>query len=367
MATQQQAKTAPEANASQGMVVKYKAEDLDLTLTENMVKQFLVRGNNQAITRQELVFFMGVCQARGLNPFAGDCYLVKYGQDPAAIITNIDYFRARARKNPDCKGWTKGIIVQKEDGTLRDSAGLVLENEKLVGGWFEATPDGWNVPFRLEVNLNGYIKKTSQGGITKFWSAENQPTMIAKVAESQGLRSVWPREFGKLYTAEEMGEDLEGAPPTIEMGPGGEVLGTVDLFMDLAKEKTKGDSKLQASLFRYVVACADHYKTDQDRIKRDASLQFENFWQNFERWLKQASQGKPQGQVKAPEKEAPNGKDNGDRVPQGQTVGQGEAEPTKDNRPDNTWIACPQETDGSKRMLGYCRECISSIDCEAWR
>jgi phage recombination protein Bet len=360
MTTQKEERKAPEA--SQGMVVKYKSDELDLTLTENMVKQFLVRGNNALVTRQELVFFMGVCQARGLNPFAGDCYLVKYGQDPAAIITSIDYFRARARKNKDCRGWTKGIIVQKQDGSLRDSAGLILEGEKLVGGWFEATPEGWNVPFRLEVNLAGYIKKTSQGGITKFWSVENQPTMIAKVAESQGLRAVWPRDFGKLYTAEEMGED-EIQPPIIEMGPGGEVLGSVELFMRLAKEKTKGDSKKQAAFFRYVTANAAHYKTTEEQVKIDASLQFEKFFQGFEAW---ASKPAPQTNGKAGQKapEAETGKDTGQGDPpsQGQQGSQEE-----DPRPDTLQISCPSEP-GETFALMYCRNlCISKIDCEAWK
>lgn len=146
--------------------------------------------------------------------------------------------------------------------------------------------------------------------------------------------------------------------------------GTVELFMDLAKEKTKGDSKLQASLFKYVVACADHYKADQDQIKRDASLQFEKFWENFERWAKQANQGKPQGADKAPGNGTP--KDTGREDRPSQDLQESQEESAKgmvvDNRPDNTWILCPQETDGSKRTLGYCQtNCIISIDCEAWK
>lgn len=185
-------------------IVKYESKDgQEITLTPETVQRYLVRGSGK-ISGQETMYFLGICKSRGLNPFKGDAYLIKYGNDPAAIITSIDFFRARARKQPDCQGWKKGIIVQKKDGGLRYSNGLILEGEKLVGGWFEAQPKGWYEPFTLEVNLNGYIKKTRQGETTKFWSPENQPTMIAKVAESQGLRTLWPDEFQGLYDDSEI-------------------------------------------------------------------------------------------------------------------------------------------------------------------
>ena len=86
---------------------------------------------------------------------------------------------------------------------MRDSSGLVLEGEKLVGGFFEAKPSNWDEPFRIEVSIEGYVKKTREGKVSRFWQPENQPSMIAKVAESQGLRTLWPDEFQGMY---EIGE-----------------------------------------------------------------------------------------------------------------------------------------------------------------
>lgn len=192
-------------NQSEGKsVVKYEARDgVAMDLSFETVKKYLVQGSGQ-VSNQEMVFFLGVCKSRGLNPFKKDAYLIKYGSDPAAIVTSIDYFRSRARAQKDCTGWRKGIIVQLEDGTVKDSAGLILEGEKLVGGFFEATPHGWTEPFRVEVNLNSFVKKTKQGQITRFWSEPNQPMMIAKVAESQGLRTLWPDEFQGMYERDEI-------------------------------------------------------------------------------------------------------------------------------------------------------------------
>ena len=186
-------------------VVKYEAKDgQTVALTFDTIKRYLVSGKSEYVTPQEMMFFMGVCKSRGLNPFNRDCYLIKYTQSGgAAIVTSVDYFRKRARAQKDCKGWQKGIIVER-NGEVVYSKGLMLDDDVLLGGWFRAQPEGWSEPFELEVNLKGYIKRKSDGSVTKFWSKENQPSQIAKVAESQGLRTLWPDEFQQLYTQEEM-------------------------------------------------------------------------------------------------------------------------------------------------------------------
>lgn len=200
-------------------IVKYEARDgQSVELTFETIKKFLVRGKPELVTSQELIYFIGICKSRGLNPFAKDCYLIKYSNDPAAIITSIDFFRSRAKAQRDCKGWQAGIIVEDKEGTIRHSNGIIKDGETLLGGWFKAKPEGWEYEFNLEVNLSNYIKKTKDGNITKFWQKENQPTMIRKVAESQGLRELWPDEFGKMYVDEEidkteMRESIFGGKP----------------------------------------------------------------------------------------------------------------------------------------------------------
>lgn len=188
-------------------VITYEARDgQQISLSFDTIKKYLVQGHPEWVTSQEMMLYMGINKSRGLNPFIKDCYLIKYSQkDAAAIITSIDYFRKRSKAQKDCKGWAKGIIVER-NGEIVYSAGLMLDSDTLLGGWFEAQPDGWEKPFKLEVNLKGYIKKKADGSVTKFWSKDNQPSQIAKVAESQGLRTLWPDEFQQLYTPEEMGD-----------------------------------------------------------------------------------------------------------------------------------------------------------------
>lgn len=200
-------------------VVKYVVNGQDVRLTPNMVIKYLVTGKRELVTEQEIIYFMHICRARSLNPFNKDCYLIKYTNDPAAIVVSIDKLRMQARKSADCEGWKCGVIVQDKSGQLRYSKGLVLEGEKLLGGWFEAKPRGWSEPFQLEVNLRGYIKRNREGAVTQFWQEDRQPTMIAKVAEAQGLRRLWPEQTQGLYTHEEIDARMQDEP--IDITPAG--------------------------------------------------------------------------------------------------------------------------------------------------
>lgn len=191
----------PAVTALPTQVVVYQSRSGErIQLSMDIVRDFLVSGKKELVDDREIVLYMGICKALQMNPFAKDCYLVKYDTNPAAIITAIDFYRARARAQEDCKGWGKGVICLQKDGTLRYSNGLVLPGETLVGGWFEGQPEGWTVPYKLEVNLDGYAKDNA------FWKGPKAATMIAKVAESQGLRTLWPNEFKGTITAEEIGE-----------------------------------------------------------------------------------------------------------------------------------------------------------------
>ncbi len=184
-------------------VTQYKSGDGQMIkLSFDIIKRYLVSGKANLVTTQEMVFYMGVCKSRALNPFIGDCYLIKYTErERAGIIVSIDYYRKRARSKPDCQGWKNGIVVKNIEGDIELREGCIkLEEEELLGGWYEATPKGWTVPMKKIVGLERYIKKTREGKITQFWQPNNQPEMIAKVAESQGLRATWPDEFQGIYT-----------------------------------------------------------------------------------------------------------------------------------------------------------------------
>jgi phage recombination protein Bet len=289
--------TKGEIMAEQGKgLVSYKARDgQEVQLTFDTVKNYLVTGRKELVTAQELMMYMGTCKARGLNPFARDCYLVKYTENEvAATIVAVAFYESRARAQADCVGWEAGVICQsKKDGTLRYSHGLVLDTEDVVGGWFEAQPTGWARPFKLEVNLREYQKKTKEGHITKFW--QNPATMIAKVVTSQGLRKLWPDEFRGTITAEEAGIQIDPLDAmeniTPEQGASApEPKLDVSKF-DKAVKKLKWDAETMTRLEKWLADTATGASNKSgkditpDMIKASCAARFEEFRAKFKEWV----------------------------------------------------------------------------------
>lgn len=321
MGGEPQKKTQEVMGRSEERAVVYTAADgQEVRLTFDIAKKYLVQGYSDLLTPQELMYFLNICRAKRLNPLTRDCYLIKYSADPAAIVTSIDFFRKRARVQKDCSGWQKGVIVKTKEGKLRDSFGLVDEGETLVGGWFEAQPKEWTKPFRLEVNLSGYIRKTREGKITRFWQEENQPTMISKVAEAQGLRTLWPDEFQAIFTAE------EGAVPVFEI-PEAIDLATHGRFEELVAE-TKMSPEDQKLFEQYCEFQSKKNKVDVQTLQGMAERDFANFMEYFKVFKTKAeaeakSKMPVTEKVKIPEKPPEEKKEK--EVPQeGSLFGQGE-------------------------------------------
>ena len=86
--------------------------------------------------------FLELCRAQNLNPFIKDAYLVKYGSNPATIITGKEVFTKRAAKNKSYKGFEAGITVQRGNSIERREGSAVFAGEKLLGGWARVHVDG---------------------------------------------------------------------------------------------------------------------------------------------------------------------------------------------------------------------------------
>lgn len=334
--------------------ITYQAADgNEVRLTPDIVKKYLVQGKGELVTVPELMYFLNICRARRMNPLVKDCYLVKYTEkENAAIITSVDFFRKRARAQKDCKGWKKGVIVKTKDGQVRDSYGLVLKDEELVGGWFEAQPDGWLNPFRLEVNLSGYLKKNGEGKLTRFWQAENQPTMIAKVAEAQGLRSLWPDEFQQIYSEDEM-------PPT-----GNDAMPLIDIEAEAAPDF---DSQLpdgidRAALDKYLALCAGHFKKPVETIKAEAAKNMAGFLSEFRKWTTAQRPKKEQG------KRQDKGQSAEDMRRQVQDrIQQEELRTAAASAPDmGEPMSGPCPNNGDSFKESFCMGCPDRAGCPAW-
>lgn len=209
-----------EKHKNDDKVMNFKVGNDNVQLSINLVKRYL-SGDNPNVTESEIMYFMKLCKARGLNPYIRDAYLIKYGNQPAAIIVAKDAVEKRAIQNPKYDGKEVGIYVEnKETGELIKREGSILRKnkEELVGAWCTVYRKDWKYPITKEVNFDEYIQKKKDGTPNTNW--ENRPvTMLTKVAIVQALREAFIEELSGMYEAEEMGvneSELDNTPIQVD-------------------------------------------------------------------------------------------------------------------------------------------------------
>lgn len=185
------------------MRAEYTAGDgQEVLLTPEAVARYVVAPNTR-VTEQEMARFLGICRARGLNPFAGDCHLVKYGDGPASVIVGKDFYVRTACEQPTFDGFDAGVVVAGAGGRAeyRDGA-IVAPGEQLLGGWATVYDKARSHPVKAVVSLSEYSTGRS------MWRSK-PATMVRKVALVQALRESYPERFQGTYDADEMGEQGE--------------------------------------------------------------------------------------------------------------------------------------------------------------
>lgn len=178
-------------------------EKLEITLTVGTVKSFIAARTAKGVlpTDAEIVKFMMLCQARQLNPWVGDAYLVGYdGRDGAtfSLITAKQALDKRAELHPQYNGIESGLIllISKDEIKKREGA-FCLDSEKIVGAWAKVHRKDIDRPYYYEVKLSTYDTGRSRWG-------KDPAGMIVKVAEAGALRKAFPTQIGGLYCGEEM-------------------------------------------------------------------------------------------------------------------------------------------------------------------
>ena len=179
--------------------VTYKVNGEDVNLSFQIVRNYLTRGN-AAVTDAEVIQFISICKANGLNPFIGECWLVKFQGSPASMITARDAFLKRAESSPEFTGFQSGVIIIRNNELLYEEGAFFLPTDQLVGGWCKVYRRDRQFPYVSKVRIQEYNKGKST------WAAI-PGTMIQKVAEAQALRKAFPFQMSGLYTPEEMPEE----------------------------------------------------------------------------------------------------------------------------------------------------------------
>lgn len=197
---------APKKDSKE-QVVTFQSNGMEVKLTPTLVKKYMVSGNKDLVTFQEVAMFMNLCKFSGLNPWLKEAYCIKYSNnEPATLVVGKDAFLKRAEAHPQYDGYEAGIIVVDSEGSILYRKGtLKLENEKLIGGYAEVWRKDRSHSIRSEVSFEEYAGRKKDGSLNSQWG-KKPATMIRKVALVQALRESFPISFGGMYSAEEQGE-----------------------------------------------------------------------------------------------------------------------------------------------------------------
>lgn len=143
--------------------------------------------------------FMLLCQARKLNPFEGDCYLIGYDGHAGpsfSLITAHQAFLKRAELHPEFDGMDSGTIVLRK-GEIVDLVGdWHMPEDRILGGWATVWFKGRAHPMKKRLRLERFNKNYG------IWR-DDPAGMIVKCAEADALRSSFPTMLGGMFIREE--------------------------------------------------------------------------------------------------------------------------------------------------------------------
>lgn len=185
--------------------VVYEVNGEEIKLSGNMVKQFLVSGN-EPVTDQEIVMFLKLAEHQKLNPFLKEVYLVKFKGKPAQNIVAKEAFMKRAENHPQYNGLKAGIIVLRGEDLLKLNGAVSLPTDKLIGGWANVYRKDRPEPVEVEIEL----KEFSKGQAT--WN-QMPKNMIRKTAIVNALREAFPDTLGAMYTEDDKNPLIKTAEP----------------------------------------------------------------------------------------------------------------------------------------------------------
>lgn len=199
----------PAQNRS-AQVVEYDSNGEKLKLSPSIIKSYLVSGDPSTVTDQECMMFLSLCRFNHLNPFLKEAYLIKYGSQPATMVTGKETFLKRASRNPSFAGKAAGIITwDPQTGSVTEREGTFkLPQEQIVGGWAKIFVKGHEQPEYISVSFEEYAGRKKDGSLNNQW-ATKPATMIRKVALVQALREAFPEDYQGLVSPEEIPEAAE--------------------------------------------------------------------------------------------------------------------------------------------------------------
>ena len=179
----------------------------------NLIKQTVCKG----ATDHELSLFLYQCERTNLDPLARQIYAIKRRtydtetrayKDVMSIQTSIDGFRLIAERSGKYAGQV-GPFWCGTDGIWRE---VWLSPEPPSAARVGILRHDFKEPAWGVARFDAYKQTVKDGGLSKMWKLMGD-VMIAKCAESLGLRKAFPQELSGLYTSDEMAQDTHDVIP----------------------------------------------------------------------------------------------------------------------------------------------------------
>ncbi len=182
-------------------------ETQEIHLTVSRVKQLIAIPTKSGAlpTDAQVLKFIMLCKAQGLNPFLNDAFLCGYDSKDGptfSLITSVQAFLKRAESSPEYEGIEQGVIVQRGDQLTERAGDLVLQGETLIGGWARVHRKDRRIPSYDALNLGVFNTGYSR------WKID-PAGMICKCAMASALRTAFPSTLAAIYCQEEMDRQRE--------------------------------------------------------------------------------------------------------------------------------------------------------------
>lgn len=177
--------------------IRYDVGGQEVKLSYNIVRNFLTKGDKN-VSDADVVQFMQICKYNQLNPFLGEAYLTKYGNNPATMVVSKEAVMKRAEANTHYQGFNAGVILKRGKDIVYEEGTFYAGDDVLLGGWCRVERDDRKSPIYMSVSMKEYDLHQS------IWKTK-PATMIRKVAIAQAHREAFPIQIGAMYTQEEQG------------------------------------------------------------------------------------------------------------------------------------------------------------------
>lgn len=183
-----------------------------------LIKNTIAKG----ATNDELTLFMTTCKRTGLDPFSRQIYMIerrfkdKDGSwnKKMEIQSSIDGLRVVAERTGTYQG-QEGPFWCGRDGKWCDAW---LQAEPPAAAKVGILKKGFTQPLWSVAKWESYVQTYADGNPTKMWQKMGD-VMLAKCAESLGLRRAFPNDLSGVYTGEEMqqAEVIESKGPNVSL------------------------------------------------------------------------------------------------------------------------------------------------------